>query len=311
MALIKSTIVRTIRLAFHQLERRSPSLGGRLANRLWFRLPAPPPAATRHARTPSGGEPFEVAWQHGVVRGRVYGDWGRPTAYLVHGWGGWWQQLGSFVQPLVDEGLCVVAFDAPSHGDSGRGRRGRRTTTFIEMAQAMASVEREFGRATVVVAHSAGALATMTALGDAAVGGGVTAPMPSPEALVLVATPATVAGMVATFNRTFGVGPRSAAGMRSRAERRIGARMDDFDLLALASRHPRLPRLLLVHDADDVEAPVSGAIAVSNAWHDSRLVLTHALGHHRLLWDPTVVKRVTEFAATAADTVRAEAARPR
>lgn len=300
MASQKSTIVRVGPGLFRALERVAPTLGGRVAHHLWFRLPPQPAAAHRHSRTPSGGEPFEVTWQHGIVRGQVYGDWGAPTAYLVHGWGGWWQQLGALVQPLVDEGLCVVAFDAPSHGDSEPGQRGRRTTTFLEMASALSSVEAEFGRPTVVVAHSAGALATMVALSE-----------PLPQALAFIAAPTTVGGMVATFSRALGVGPRSAAAMRRLVERRIGRPMDDFDLLTLAASHPRLPRLLLVHDADDAEAPAAGAIDVSNAWHDSRLVLTRALGHRRPLWDPAVVKQVTEFAAAAADRVRAGAVRPR
>lgn len=307
----KSTIVRTMRTLFAGLEGSSPVLGARLAERLWFRLPPPPRGAVRRGRTPSGGEAFEVRWQHGIVRGRVYGDWGRPTAYLVHGWGGWWQQLGAFVQPLVDEGLCVVAFDAPSHGDSGPGRRGSRTTTFVEMAQALSAVEREFGRATVVVAHSAGAITTLAAMGDLAVGGPGTRPMPLPQALAFVATPTTLAGMLGTFSRWLGVGPRTVERLRTRVERRVGRRMDDFDLLTQASAHPRLPRLLLVHDTDDPEAPVAGAVEVSNAWHDSRLVLTQGLGHRRPLWDPDVVKQVVELGATAADAVRAESAAAR
>ncbi|WP_404384387.1 alpha/beta hydrolase [Knoellia locipacati] len=311
MASEKSTIVRTIRTVFAHLEDRSPALGGRLAEYLWFRLPAPPRGALRRGRTPSGGEAFEVRWEHGVVRGRVYGDRGRPTAYLVHGWGGWWQQLGAFVQPLVDEGLCVVAFDGPSHGDSGPDRRGPRTTTFVEMAQALAAVEREFGRATVVVAHSAGALSTMAAMSDLATGGADARPMPLPEALAFIAAPTTIAGMLDTFSRALGIGPRSVEVMRTRAERRIGRPMDDFDLLTQASSHPRLPRLLLVHDTDDAEASVSAAVEVSNAWHDSRLVLTEGLGHRRPLWDPAVVKQVVELGATAADAVRAESAAAR
>ncbi|MFW5475048.1 alpha/beta hydrolase [Knoellia sp. CPCC 206450] len=301
--------VRLLASLFATLEHRSATLGGHLATRLWFRLPPRPPAAARDRRTPAGGEPFEVAAGHGVVRGRVWGDWGRPTAYLVHGWGGWWQQLGALVQPLVDEGLCVVAFDAPGHGASDRGRDGRRTTTFLEMAAALAAVEREFGRPTVVVAHSAGALATMTAMArptDPAEGH---RSLPHPEALVLVAVPARIDDMVATFVRALGVGPRSTAVMRTLVERRIGRRMGEFDLLSLASSHPRLPRLLLVHDEDDPEAPFTGALDVSNAWHASRLVVTRGLGHRRLLWDPEVVKQVTEFAGSAADGIRAESAR--
>src|SRR5689334_21578026 len=64
-----------LRRLFTQLERRSPALGGLLAERLWFRLPAGPAAAARAARTPAGGEAFTVDWTrgsvHGTVRGRV------------------------------------------------------------------------------------------------------------------------------------------------------------------------------------------------------------------------------------------------
>lgn len=306
----KSTNVHLLCSLFATLEHRSPVVGGRLATRLWFRLPARPSVAAHARRTPTGGEPFEVAvGEHGTVRGRVWGDWGRPTAYLVHGWGGWWQQLGALVQPLVDEGLCVVAFDAPGHGGSDRGRDGRRTTTFLEMAAALTAVEREFGRPTVVVAHSAGALATMVAMADLDEPSQGHPPLPQPEALVFVAVPATIDAMVSTFVRALGIGPRSTAVMRTLVERRIGRRMGEFDLLSLASAHPRLPRLLLVHDEDDPEAPFAGALDVSNAWDGSRLVVTRGLGHRRPLWDPAVVKQVTEFAASAADGIRAESAR--
>jgi len=306
----KSMNVRILQSAFAILENRAPTLGGRLANTLWFRLPSRPSAAARDRRTPAGGEPFEVAvGEHGTVRGRVYGDWGRPTAYLVHGWGGWWQQLAALVQPLVDEGLCVVAFDAPGHGSSDPGRDGRRTSTFLEMATALTAVEREFGRPTVVVAHSAGAIATMVGMSDLDGPTQGRPPLPHPEALVLVAVPATIDAMVSTFVRALGIGSSSTAIMRTLVERRIGRRMSEFDLLSLASAHPRLPRLLLVHDEDDPEAPFTGALDVSNAWHASRLVVTRGLGHRRPLWEPAVVKQVTEFAASAADGIRAESAR--
>ena len=133
-----------LRAGFAALEHQ-PRLGGWLAERLWFRLPAPASVEARGRHTPSGGEPFEVQWEAGTVRGRAYGDWGLPTAYLVHGWGGWWQQLGAHVQPLLDRGLCVVAFDSPSHGDSSPGRFGPRSTTFPEMAQALSAVVADFG----------------------------------------------------------------------------------------------------------------------------------------------------------------------
>jgi pimeloyl-ACP methyl ester carboxylesterase len=285
---------RALRRAFGILERRSPQAGGWLAERLWFRLPRGADAATRAARTPSGGEAFEVTWAHGVVRGRVYGDWGNPTAYLVHGWGGWWQQLSAHVAPLVEAGLCVVAFDAPSHGDSSPGAFGRRSTTFVEMAHALTAVVADFGRPTVVVTHSAGAMAALHALGL-----GV-----SPEAYVLLAPPLSVAEMMVPFSESLGIGPRSRDAMARRAERRVGLPLAAFDPLAMVSDEPTLPSLLVVHDRDDIEAPMRGAVELTTAWHDARLMLTDGLGHRRVMWDPATVDRTARFSAAAADRVR-------
>jgi pimeloyl-ACP methyl ester carboxylesterase len=224
----------------------------------------------------------------------VYGEWGNPTAYLVHGWGGWWQQLSAHVQPLVDRGLCVVAFDAPSHGDSGPGAHGARSTTFVEMAQALTAVVAEFGRPTVVIAHSAGGMATLHALGQ-----GV-----SPDSLVLIAPPRSVEQMLGLFGDALGVGQRTRDVMARRAERRVGLAMTELDMISMAARRPSLPHLLVVHDRDDLEAEVAGAVAITDAWHDARLTLTDGLGHRRVMWDGAVVQRVSDFAGQAAERVR-------
>lgn len=283
-----------LRRTFDVLERRSPRAGGWLAERLWFRLPPAAAPEARAARTPSGGESFEVEWARGVVRGRVYGEWGNPTAYLVHGWGGWWQQLAAHVGPLVDSGLCVVAFDAPSHGDSTPGGFGARSTTFIEMAEALAAVVGEFGRPTAVIAHSAGAMASLYArrLGV------------RPEAYVLLSPPSSVATMMPPFVDALGIGPRSATSMLQRVERRVGQPVDTFDLVSMVADETSLPSLLVVHDRDDRETPMSGSVELTTAWHDARLMLTSGLGHRRVMWDKAVVRRSTRCAAAAAERVR-------
>ena len=283
-----------VRATFELLEHQ-PLVGGWLGERLWFRLAPRPPAQMRVDRSPAGGEPFEVAWTGGTLRGRVYGDWGLPTAYLVHGWGGWWQQLSAHVQPLLDRGLCVVAFDAPSHGDSTPGRFGPRSTTFVEMAEGLGAVVRDFGRPTLVLAHSAGAMAALLALDSGTV---------RPEALALIAPPTSVLPMMRSFADATGVGERSREVMVARAERRVGLPMGALDLVTLASRQADLPQLLVAHDRDDGEAPLAGSVELTTAWHDARLLVTDGLGHRRIMWDSAVVRRVAELGADAAERVR-------
>jgi pimeloyl-ACP methyl ester carboxylesterase len=82
--------------------------------------------------------------------------WGSgPVIYLVHGWGGRRGQLDSFVAPLVQSGHTVVAFDAPSHGDSAPGMFGRGRGLLTEFSAALGAVVRHFGPAYGVIAHFA------------------------------------------------------------------------------------------------------------------------------------------------------------
>lgn len=279
------------------LERAHPAIAARLAERLWFHLPPAPDRARRERRTPAGGEAFEVPWERGAIRGRAYGHWGNPTAYLVHGWGGWWQQLGAHVEPLLEAGLCVVAMDLPGHGDSGPGRHGRRSTDVIEMAQAYAAVVAEFGRPTLTVAHSIGAMAAMHALAE-----GV-----RPEALAFLAPPVAAEPMVRRFGAGLGLDARTTDLLRERISRRAGVDVRDLDLELIAAQQPSLPSLLVVHDRADRETSASGSVALTTAWHDARLLLTDGLGHRRLLWEPAVVERVTDLAVQAAAEVRRSA----
>jgi pimeloyl-ACP methyl ester carboxylesterase len=313
----KSTIVRirlvlaarSVRAAFWVLERWAPALGARWAERLWFTIPraraaqrgsgnlrgrrgpgnpkgVPRSVGSRSIR-PGGtgwdaGERFEVAVDGRPVVGRVWGE-GEPV-YLLHGWGGSAWQLGAFVAPLLRAGYRVVAFDAPSHGESAPGPGGPRGSTLLEFAAALRAVVVAFGPPRAVVSHSLGCSATATALRDGLAAGRVVflAPMADPR-------PYTH-----DFARRLGFGERVRGRMVERIERRVGVPMSDFDLPAMA-RQMTTPPLLVVHDRDDREIRWTGGRDVSRAWPAARLLLTSGLGHRRILRDPEVVAQVVAF----------------
>jgi len=273
----KSTIVRSFAL----LERVAPALGARWAERLWFRIPAP---RARHDRPVEPGRPFRLRVDGRMVAGEVWGDPSADAVYLVHGWGGWREQLDAFVEPLTGAGLRVVSFDGPSHGASDPGPEGPGRSTVLELAGALAAVVADQGPAAAVVAHSLGAMATASTLDHGLEAG----------RLAFVAPMAAPLPYTRTFAGRLGFGERTRERLVPRLERRVGVSLADFDLPAMAGR-VATPPLLLVHDRDDTETAWSDSADIARSWPEARLVSTTGLGHYRILRDPAVVAEVAGF----------------
>jgi pimeloyl-ACP methyl ester carboxylesterase len=279
-----STIVRifhapfAVRLAFSVLDRAAPAVGARWAETIWFTLPR------EKARTARTGTPFRVPVDGHEVVGEVWGD--GPPVYLVHGWAGHRGQFGSFVAPLVKRGFRVIAFDMPSHGESAPGALGPRSSSFPEFTAALQRVVGRYGRPHAIVAHSAGAIATAGGLFE-----GMRA-----DRVVMLAPMASALSYARQFAAVLGFGERTLTRMLARIERRVGAPVGHFDVLALA-RAGTMPPILVVHDRDDRSTPVSDGGAIAAAWPGARLKVTSGLGHNRILRDPGVVREVVEFVA--------------
>jgi pimeloyl-ACP methyl ester carboxylesterase len=286
MAAKKSTNVRSLKLAFHALERVAPAIGTGVLNRLWFRVPVVP----EKVRRPRGELPAPTPFEVGTIRGQSYGD--GPAIYLVHGWGGWGLQLAAYIQPLVDEGFRVIAYDAPSHGDSAPGREGTGASTLLELADALKAVVAAQGPAYGVVAHSLGAPATALAMRDGL----------DPERVVFVATATDFTETLDQMQAFLGFGPRIRAGFLRRFEGRFGP-MDGFrmgSLIAELTVRRRLPPLLLIHDRSDPETSYQGSVEIAERWPGARLETSDGLGHRRVLRDVDLVKKAVAFLAERA-----------
>lgn len=218
-----------------------------------------------------------------------------PVALLVHGWEGRGSQLRAFVDPLVARGFCVVAWDAPAHGDAPGSR-----CTVLDMAAAAARVAAYCGAAprgtsdagvtpaAVVIAHSLGVAASLTATQF-----GLRA-----ARFALVAPPAGPTRFLSQFEHVLGLDPALVERMVGRIEDRLGFRWSEIDFARDASR--RSEPALFVHDADDREVPLEDGAAIADRWPGARMLKTSGLGHRRVLRDPAVVREIVEFAAAGA-----------
>lgn len=288
---LRATTTTLLRAGMTTLDRVSPATTGRVAERLWSRVPVTPRPDARNARTPEGGRPFAVAVGGVRIAGAEYGPADAPIAYLVHGWGGWWQQLAAHVPGLLASGYRIVAYDAPCHGDSAHGRHGRGTSSLMEVAEAYTGVVGHFGPAGLVVGHSMGAMAAMWA---------ITRHDVLADGYAFIGAAAAAEPMVTSFAGLVGMGEASRAEMVRRVESRAGMRLADLRILADLGRRGAgagLPPMMAVHDADDHEAPLAEIEELTAAWPGSELTITRGLGHRRVIWSEPTLGLVRDFAS--------------
>ncbi len=278
---------RVVRSAFSLLEHTAPAAGAWWATRLWCTVPGtkqtrvdnrPYPGTIGTVDLPGGVSVVTESWGHG------------PAIYLVHGWGGWRGQLGAFVEPLLARGHRVVAFDAPSHGDSSGGMLGPHRTTLAEIAQAVAAVVESHGTAVAILGHSIGSAAAAMAVHDG---------MPV-NRLGFVSPSVQPIGLTREMAKALGFGERTRTAMLRRLESIVGRPMSDFDLLTMGDR-VTMPPTLVVHDRDDREIAHAEAELLVASWQRANLVSTSGLGHRRILREPEVIELITTFVASPPD----------
>ena len=280
----KSTNVRlkipgAIAGTFRLLHRVSPPLARRFARRLFF-TPPRRRLSPRTLEVLAGGEPFVLR----VRGGRVHGwRWGSgPAVYLLHGWGGRAGSLAPFVDPLLERGFAVVAFDAPGHGASDG-----RVSTLIHYVDALGVAVREVAPVHAIVAHSMGAATATYALR-----GGLEA-----ERAVFVGAAADPFRFHDVFMEAIGLpsGEWSLSVREIEAWLGIPAR----DVSVPASAPSMSVPLLAFHDRGDPEVPWSESEEIVAAWPGARLVTTTGLGHREILRDPEVIRAAVGFLAGA------------
>lgn len=278
--------MRTIRAGFGLGERVAPRLVAPLGQRLWFHVPPAPP----YPRRERGFDPGELLDVRLNGRHLATHAWGSgPTVLLVHGWSGWWQQLGLYVQPLVEAGFRVVAVDMPSHGDSGRGRFGRGYSGVPDFADGVEAVAQQVadGHLHAMIAHSAGCVGVAIALTR-----GITA-----ERVVFISPSVSGEDQLEFVAKRLGWGPRTTRAVTDYVAHRFALDMSNYSLERFGSFDLDLPPALFFHDWDDDSTPPHGTMRLAQMWTGSRVVHTNGHGHFRIMWEPDVIQEAVSFIA--------------
>ncbi len=228
---------------------------------------------------------FEFMYGKQILKGYEWGQ-GSQTVLLVHGWESRGTGLRNFVPELTNKGFRVVAFDGPAHGESG-GRR----TNLVHFAGAIRAILRRIGPVHAIIAHSFGGVAT-----------GYTLAWLLPEwtvsRLVLIGVPAQHHAMIDEMRQMLHLNDRVIQALAQLLEQKFQRSLHQAELINLADRIG-VARTLIVHDRYDGIVPFDSAKALYDTWPHTELLITEYLGHFKLMKNPEVVQRVTQFIAQA------------
>lgn len=207
--------------------------------------------------------------------------WRRGTGspvLLVHGWERDHDALGGFVQPLLDAGHAVVAFDLPAHGAAS----GKEAPLPL-MARAITAVAEFAGPLHGVVAHSVGGAMTVLAAQQFGLKAGKA---------VFIGAPSGARAYALAQGRRQGLSRRALARMEDRISTTLNEPLANYrvDLT--------LPELnldvLLIHAKDDPVVPFADAKTNAEAENTVSFWLNEG-GHNRPLGDAVVIRETVAF----------------
>ena len=274
----RSLTRRALRISLRILSLLAPWLLIRWLYWRWFRSPRFP-IPSREQAWLDNARPHLFTHPLGNMVYYIWGDTNKPYVLLVHGWSGRASQLGAFAQPLVDAGFCVIAFDAPGHGNSPG-----KSTNLFRIADVMQTLIAQHGTPHAILAHSYGCLVTAYVLHEGLTTNGV----------ILISSPTRAEYLFDKFMGWLQLPGHIMQGFRRRYEREFG--QDVWQRIDADSnaRTLHIPALIL-HDKNDTDVIPHCSQWLAAAWPESILEFTEGLGHRRILRDAAVIQRCMMF----------------
>lgn len=197
---------------------------------------------------------------------------------LVHGWSGRGTQLVKIADAVLDKGFSTISFDAPAHGKSGT-----KTTLMLEFIESVLEVEKVYGPFEFAIGHSLGGMSILNAIKRGL----------KVKKAVVIGSGNSVINIVNTFVEKISLPNKVAVLMRNSFENKYHFEMESFSAY-VAAKEVKIP-VLVIHDNNDEDIPVSEAHHLAENLSDKEVLITNNLGHRKILGDSNVIAKIVEF----------------
>jgi pimeloyl-ACP methyl ester carboxylesterase len=197
---------------------------------------------------------------------------------LVHGWSGRGTQLFKIADELLKVGYSTVSFDAPAHGKSPG-----KTTIMVDFIAAILEIDKQFGPFEAAIGHSLGGMSVLNAIKKGL----------KVNHAVIIGSGDIVQDIMDDFVAKLKLKPSISVRLRLHFEKKYKEDMDSFSVF-LAAKGTTIP-VLVIHDNNDPEVPVTAAIHIHKYLKNGALFLTDGLGHRKILGNPKVIEKTMQF----------------
>lgn len=205
---------------------------------------------------------------------------GNKSILLIHGWEGQAGNFSSLVPMLLNEGYTVYAFDAPSHGNSSRGK-----TNLFEYTNLVGQLIKKYN-VRQLVSHSFGGVAVTYAL--------FKHPEIEIDTFVLFTTPDKFSERVKEVLMQNGMHPSVEKHLIDNFISESGN--DPYKLnVSEFVKHLTVGKVLILHDKNDRVIPISRSRNVQKNWKNCTLVELENTGHFRILHDLLALQYAIDF----------------
>jgi pimeloyl-ACP methyl ester carboxylesterase len=209
-----------------------------------------------------------------------YGDSDKKVL-LVHGWSGRGTQLHSIAAKLLKCGCSTISFDAPAHG-----KAPGKTSDMTEFIAAIFELDKQYGPFEFAIGHSLGAMAVLNSIKRGLI----------VKKAVIIGAGDIIEDIMNSFTKSLGMEVATGKLMIKLFEKRFGETINSYSAY-IAAQDVKIP-VLIVHDENDADVPVSAAYHIKEHLSSSEIMITKGLGHRKILGDSKVIKKIIEFLNT-------------
>jgi pimeloyl-ACP methyl ester carboxylesterase len=210
-----------------------------------------------------------------------------PTVILVHGWGSGLQHMLKIAEFIFARGFKVILFDLSGHGTHLAKKAN--FADFIEDINQVYQAYKDTDGVHAIVGHSAGAMCLMAAKKQRQL---------CAKKYVCISAPAFPHPPITQIKKLTGIGHKSLERFKSHYAKYFNS---DWESLLSGSIYQNTLKkdesLLVVHDHDDRLVPITDKDLTTSHWSNADSLVTHGLGHTKILTNQTVCTKIADFVA--------------